>query len=297
MTERGERFVTVMGLIDPEGELRMFPGFSTSAEHRVVTGDHSEYVAELVAADGQVLLAQSIPEHELCTDGGPVVGIALIAKIRFTTGTAVMRITRRNITLAELPVPAEAPTVRLTWEPGERLRRRETITWTAGHPQDVPVHSIVVYDPVGDDSWRPVSLVTNETAYEIDFEQLPGGPACRVGVVCTDGFNTVQTGSAPFPLPLRPCQPFIVAPLDHQHFVVGDQVILRGQGYWMEEDRAEQDALTWWSSLDGELGRGATLSVPLSPGLHTITLAAGRETRVGTMSVTVAVGDGEPSRV
>jgi hypothetical protein len=170
------------------------------------------------------------------------------------------------------------------------------LTWTARHIDERPLHAIVVYDPVGDDGWRPVSLVTEELSYEVDLRQLPGGPHCRLGVVCSDGFNTVQVASPPFPLPLRPCQAFIVAPLDQERFAVGERVVLRGQGYWLEEDQPEEADLRWWSSLDGPLGRGGTLSATLSPGLHALTLAAGRGERIGTMTVTVSVGGEHLSR-
>jgi hypothetical protein len=288
------RFLTVMALLDPDGGVQVFPGFSTTSDHRVLSGHHSEYTAVFLGADGQTLSEQSLGAEDLCTDGGPPAGLALVGKIPFPARATALRISRHDDVLVELGVPETGPEVELTWEPGERVESRITVTWTARHGDDRPVYSIVVYDPVGDDSWRPVSLVTTERSHDVDLRALPGGSRCRLGVVCSDGFNTTQVASRPFSLPPRPCEAFIFAPLDGERFRPGERVVLRGQGYWMEEDRPEIDELTWWSSLDGQLGSGATLAVVLSPGLHTLTLVAGHGDRTGSAAVTTTVEGDRP---
>jgi hypothetical protein len=70
---------------------------------------------------------------------------------------------------------------------------------------------------------------------------------------------------------------------------MNEPVILNGQGYWLEEDQPETVDLTWSSSLDGNLGRGAHLTVALSAGLHAITLRAGSGERVSSSTVSVNV--------
>jgi leucyl aminopeptidase len=60
------------------------------------------------------------------------------------------------------------------------------------------------------------------------------------------------------------------------------------------EDGAISDRLAWTSSVDGALGTGATRSVTLSPGVHTITAAvqdSAGATGSAMASVTVTVGD------
>lgn len=110
-------------------------------------------------------------------------------------------------------------------------------------------------------------------------------------------FDTTAVESPPFAVSLKPCLPSIVAPVDGAVVAPGELLQLVGQGFWMEESRVERERLHWASSLDGDLGRGASVRVErLSEGRHRITLAAGEGNRVGTESVTVTVSGGGPSR-
>jgi hypothetical protein len=292
MSEDGERFLTVIGHVGSDDRVELFPGFATSEPHRVAEEVDSSFVAELLDRDGRVVGRYAVPAGELCADEEPIDGTALMGKVPIPSGTAALRIRRDDRTLYERPVPSEQPEVHMTWDPPDQPGSRETVTWEASHPADLDLYFIVVFNNREDDSgWRPVSLMTSATSHEVDLQQLPGGLKCRLGVICSDGFNTVQATTAPFELPLRPCQAFIVAPLEGERFYSGETVVLRGQGYWMEEDRPEMEELTWSSSLDGELGRGATVSVALRRGQHSVTLRAGYGERISTASVTVRMDD------
>jgi hypothetical protein len=297
MSTNEDRFLTVIGHVTSDDRVDLFPGFATSESHRVEADVESPFVAELLDQDGGVLARHPLPTQELCADGEAIDLIALMGKVPVPSSTSALRIRRDDRTLYERPVSREPPELRLTWRPTGRPSGRETVTWEATHPADLDLHFIVVYNNREDDSgWRPVSLVTPGTSQEVDLEQLPGGPNCRLGVICSDGFNTVWATTSPFELPLRPCQAFIVSPLAGERFSSGEAVVLRGQGYWMEEDRPEMEELTWASSLDGELGRGATVPVALQRGQHTVTLSAGHGDRISTASVSVRVdGDGQIS--
>jgi hypothetical protein len=287
----GDRFLTVLGFVTPDGGLELFPGFETAAPHRVVSDPTSNFVVELLDLENRTLIRHALPAEELCGDGPSTGGTALMGKIPFPGSAATMRILRDEQVLLERSVPAGQPDVRLTWEPSDRLQQHEIVTWEATHPQGLRLHFIVVYDHEGGDRWRPVSLVTSATSYEVNLGQLPGGRRCRLGVIGTDGFNTTWTTSREFTLPLRPCQAFIFSPIDGERLRVGEPLVLRGQGYWMEEDRTELEDLEWFSSLDGALGRGSAVGASLRLGEHTITLLAGRDDRASTMSVTVNVQD------
>lgn len=286
------RYLTVLGLVGPDDQLDLFPGFVTESDHRVLTDRDSPYVVELLGRGDTVLDRRQLPAQELCGDGLSTGGVALMGKVPYPDDTRAMRILRGDQVLLERTVSEQAPEVRLTWRPSDRPRDRESVTWEANHPADLPLHFIVGYDHLGDDGWRPVSLVTSATSHEVDLAHLPGGPHCRLTVLATDGFHTVQSTSAPFELPPRPCQAFVLAPLDGDQLPADSPVVLHGQGHWLEDDRVERDELRWFSSLDGELGRGATLTRRLRPGRHEITLVAGTEGRSSTTSVTVDVAGG-----
>ena len=285
------RYLTVLGLVSEGGQVELFPGFTTESDHRVADERGGPYRVELVGARGTVLSARRVSAQELCAGGVPTGQVALLGKVPVPNGTRTLRIVRGDVVLLERDVPEHPPDVRLTWEPPDAPGDRTTVTWGAEHPDDVPLHFLVVYDPTGDGAWRPVSFVTPERSVDVDLAHLPGGSTCRVAVLASDGFHTVRDTSAPFALPPRPCQAFVLAPLDGDLLPADPPVRFVGQGHWLEEDRIESEALVWTSSRDGELGRGAVVSRSLRPGRHEITLRAGTGDRSSTMMVTIDVGE------
>ena len=69
----------------------------------------------------------------------------------------------------------------------------------------------------------------------------------------------------------------------------GQDVVLAGNGWWLEDARPELERLSWCSDRDGELGRGQTVRTTLSPGEHRLVLTAGDGERAGEEAVTVHV--------
>jgi hypothetical protein len=292
MTDDDARFLTVVGLVKPDDEIDLFPGFVTPTAHRIEADPESPFSVELLDERGRVLHQQSVPAQELCHEGAPADGTALMGKVQLPSATSAIRIRRGQQTLLERALPNQGPQLRLTWEPPENPAGLQTITWTATHPEGVPLHALVAYSHSGDDAWQPLSLVTDAMSHDVDLDNLPGGSACRIAVICSDGFNTVQATSSAFELSPRPCQAFILSPSEGETFRPEESITLVGQGYWMEEDQPEYDDLSWWSSIDGALGRGATVTATLRVGLHTITLASGRDDRTSTSAVNISVSEG-----
>ena len=69
-------------------------------------------------------------------------------------------------------------------------------------------------------------------------------------------------------------------------------LLLRGQGYDMEDGILADDVLSWTSSLEGALGNGSSLTTSgLRVGTHTITLAVTDSNgNVGTETIQVFIG-------
>jgi hypothetical protein len=282
-------FLTVIARVSDAG-VELFPGFTTSAEHRVEPPDReSRYAAELVGQGGRVLNRHPLVAQSPCVEGQPTDDVVVMGKVPAPRGALALRIVRDQETLLEREFSSEPPNLELTWRPPDVAADRVSLSWEASHPAGLPLWFIVVYDHIGDGTWNPVSFVTPLTVHEVDLAHLPGGARCRFGVLCSDGFNTVHETSEPFALPARPCQAFIVSPIDGQSLSEDAPLTLHGQGYWLEEDRPEMDELDWWSSLDGALGYGSTVPIRLRRGSHTITLRAGHGNRTSTASVSVNV--------
>ncbi|MFW5947349.1 MAG: hypothetical protein ACOCUW_02545 [Gemmatimonadota bacterium] len=86
-------------------------------------------------------------------------------------------------------------------------------------------------------------------------------------------------------------EPVIEAPADGSVYDEGDTVTFEGAATDVEDGDLPGSALEWSSSIDGELGDGATLEVPeLSVGDHEIALTAlDSDGNIGTTSIAVIV--------
>jgi hypothetical protein len=91
-----------------------------------------------------------------------------------------------------------------------------------------------------------------------------------------------------FPVLLKPYGAMIHQPLDGAIEAQSAKLCLIGQGYDLEKRRPLFEELSW-SSIDGELGKGARIEVgPLSAGDHVITLITGHGSRVARASIRVS---------
>jgi len=83
----------------------------------------------------------------------------------------------------------------------------------------------------------------------------------------------------------------ITSPVTGLTIAEGTLLRLEGDGTDFEDGAIPDDALSWSSSVDGDLGTGRALDIPsATPGLHTITLSGtDNEGNVGTATVMVDV--------
>lgn len=190
--------------------------------------------------------------------------------------------------LGERKIPMDGPEIKLVWTFAEAPKGgKAVVKWSAKHPGDAPMnHTLcMVYE---DGRWQPLAFTGETTEVEIDLESLPGGPIA-LGVQTTDGFNVTRDQTQQIIRPLKNCIPAIVSPAAEEKFVEGQEITLRGYGYYDESDVREDEWLSWSSDKAGPLGYLSPKSVRLPAGLHTVTLSAGRPGRQGTASVKIFV--------
>ena len=146
------------------------------------------------------------------------------------------------------------------------------------------------YSHDGGRTYRRLGERTSATSVEEDFSGLPGGDACRLRVVVTDGYHNHQSTSPEFSVGVLPVEAFIVSPLDGATLQRGQPALLVGQSYYVETDeRLEDDLLSWSSSLQGRLGEGSLVQAQLQPGEHEIRLHAEAGPRSGADSIKLTV--------
>jgi hypothetical protein len=285
------RFLTVSGILLPDNRLLLEPGFVTD-DPADPTGDGEESIlAEVVGEAESTLLRHRLATARFVGDAEPLAEQAVLGKIPLPVGARSIRFLRDGILIHELVLPQAEPEVTLDWEPGDRPIGRQTVKWSASDRDGLPLRFIAGYSNDAGETWRPLGLPTTETSLEVDFDALPGGNG-RLAVLATNGGRTTRAVSTAFRLPIRPCQALILSPESGSTVASGQDVQLHGQGYYLEEARPEVEQLAWESSIDGELGSGPFLAVPLSDGTHEITLHAGAGRRRGSTTKELIV---EPS--
>lgn len=272
-----------LGRLYPDKRLVLRPGYLSAREPRRVERPSDELIVELLDARGVVLARHPVQLAEYCDDGEQTLReLAVRGWVPFHPATRELRFMQAGLVLLVIQRSDASPEVRLDWAPPALVSGEQRIAWTAQHREALPMQFFLRYTHTGGKRWQRVNFRTGDSALTVDFDQLPGGDRCQIAVVATDGVNTTIAESDPFAVAVKPCQPLIFSPENDQHFVVGELVSLRGQGYYLEERTVEREALQWVSSRDGELGRGLLVeTLELSPGEHEITLRAGSGDRIG----------------
>jgi hypothetical protein len=249
----------------------------------------SPLVAVLLDEKDVVLARHGVPIAHSCQETATS-SIIAHGVIPFHPATQTVRLFWNEIQVYELPVSEHGPAVRLTWEPPKLVAGAHEVFWEADHPMGTPLQFFLRYMNSCGTPWRRVGWRTKANRILVDFDQLPGGDWCRIEVLATDGVNTAAAQSSPFVVPIKSCQAMILGPSDSAIVELGSALKLRGQGFYLEENVPETEALYWRSSLDGRLGQGIILEVPaLSLGEHRIELTAGTGDRAGTATIQLTV--------
>jgi hypothetical protein len=294
--------------------LELMPGYLTSNSQDSQDDPESLLIAEL-SSNAPSLEISSNRESDLkdtlfryglwalpyCADGKNLPELAVRGNIPFPAATSIVRFYWENkpiqfywkdnpILMDELMVSKGKPQIEIKWDAPNSVVGKHTITWIGSHPQDQHLQYFLRYSHDGGNTWQRVGWRTDESRQDIDFDQLPGGESCKVAVVATDGVNTAISESKSFSVPIKPCISIILSPAKGDQFVPDKPVLLRGQGFDMENNTAETEALFWTSSIDGDLGKGMLIEVPrLSIGSHSITLRAGTGVRAGISTIPIQV--------
>lgn len=282
-------FVTISGEFHPDGRFEWRPGYSENIDKSREFSDGLA-AAEVANTRGEILGRWSLSVLTY-TDSGSN-DFTIRGCVPLPEGATVLRIiatpdnrsARRVVT--EQQIPSSVPLVRFTTVPSGRAAGRIRLGWqSSGTPE--AVEYLVQYSVDNGTHWIPASSRLNDHEAEVDLDQMPGGAKCVFRVMASNGVRSGSVVSEPFTVELKRCRSFIVHPRDGGAY--GREVLLSGNGWWLEGDRPELEQLTWSSDVDGLLGRGRTVVASLSPGEHHITLAAGADERAGSSDVRIVV--------
>jgi len=130
------------------------------------------------------------------------------------------------------------------------------------------------YSCDGGTTWQTVVKGGSRQQLQLDTSGLPGGEACHLRVVVTDGYRVRQSVSKAFQVRRKPTLAAVVAPRNGVTVRRGETVRLFGETVGLGR-RGDPAGMNWSSSIDGFLGSGDEVLVhTLARGRHRITLAA-----------------------
>ncbi len=282
-------------LTEAPPSLSLRPSYATVPPKGAQEPPTSRLCAQALDARGEVLAEARLGVQRRCAGERSTPRLVVRGWLPFPDGTARLRFLHDGTSIHELTVSSAAPVLTLGFQPPKLARGRTRVQWSAKHPEGKPIEVFLRYSHDDGKSYARLGLRTTLDHAEVDFDALPGGAACRIAVVATDGARTTIVTSPPFAVPVKACRALILAPEAGRVVPRGTSLDLVGQGFYLEERAPELTALSWTSSRDGTLGSGRRLRVTLSPGHHKLTLSAGVAPRIGTAELNVEVGSEAPA--
>ncbi len=289
----GVPFLRIFGRVGPDNRLVLRPCYLIERPRDGRSRRPPVLIAEVLGADGDVLVRTPLSTRSYCVEGSGDATLAVRGSVPLPPEAARIVILRPDssgrdpIAISELEVPETAPAVRIAKAPAGAAEGCQVVAWEAdGDPP--PVEYRVSYSHDDGRTWLPVGRRTTSREALFDVDELPGGELCRIAVRATNGIRSARAVSDPFRVAPKACRALIQLPLDGQR-LDGQDVVLAGNGWWLEDARPELERLSWCSDRDGELGRGQTVRTTLSPGEHRLVLTAGDGERAGEEAVTVHV--------
>ncbi len=293
-SQRATVYLRVIGRLYPDRRLQLRPGYLSTRRNWVAPEDESALVAEVFDSNERTLGRFPLSLSMTCGSSGN--SQAVRGWVPFHPDAQGVRYLHDGLVIHEVHRNPEAPEVALLWEAAADVRGKQSVEWRVRSPQPAgsPLQFFLRYSCTGGRQWQRISTRTTETHLDVDFDDLPGGDACVLALVATDGINTTEERSDPFQVALKPCRATIISPLDGGHYARDQAIVGMGSGYYLEENAFEPETLTWSSSIQGELGRGPVVEMSnLSAGSHRIRLTVASGPREGYDEVTIEVGESQ----
>jgi len=151
----------------------------------------------------------------------------------------------------------------------------------------------VQYSPDNGNSWKPLVIDHTASTLTIDRMSLTASEYALISVAVSDGINTAVAISDPFRVADNPPLISIYQPgADGLSFDSKQSVMLNVFALDSEDGMLPGAAIAWYSDLNGLLGTGQSLVVPLanlSAGIHLVTATA-TDSAGGTASDSVTFG-------
>lgn len=219
--------------------------------------------------------------------------LAIRAFIPILAGTKSVRFSLFGETILDLPFPDKPPEIKVNWHDvlaGPEALGQRRIEWTAAAEKVEAFRAYGEYSSDNGRSWQRLLRMGTGHTLLVDLDRLPGGKSCKLALLVSDGVRVSRSESPAFANQIKPCVAMILKPADGATFKEGEAVEMVGQGFYLEEQKAEKSEIRWESSKNGLLGTGQMIAAAnLSKGEHIITVRVGKGQRAGSKSIGIKI--------
>jgi hypothetical protein len=220
------RFLRFAGRLWENMEFERETGWETETVHRLPEPD-DRYRVVLQDGEGGVLVAATPGfERDLCRAAyGGMEWERLVAYVPLHPDARAVELRRGEQVLHRAEIAGRRPTVRITrLDPpdGESVG----LAWAAEHDRPLRYHVAFV-----DGRGRAFTVARglDRRDLTVDTSRYPGGAACRLAVLATDGLRSAHALSGPFPIPEKPLRVVLLTPADGATLPPDQPLSLGGQ--------------------------------------------------------------------
>ncbi len=269
-------FLIVVGMADLDGNTASLESvYQITQEATVPLPVPGDWTIALVDAGENDLATYDFTPNELTeSEESPGRPAVISEVVPWEVGTVKVEIRYLGSVVESRSASANPPSVNIT-APGNAVTLTAgefNVTWTGSDPDGDSLTYSVLYSNDGGSTWEALATELDVTELTLDTDNLPGGSG-MVRIVASDGLLSGQDTSGAFNVPLHAPDAQIVQPAENQVFYPTQQVVMQGTAYDLEDGSLGDEAFQWSSSINGDLGSGATLNTAeLSTGVHVISM-------------------------
>ena len=252
----------------------------------------SPYSLVFLDTGGTTLQVTPFALGEASSHSGPPDRLLALAA-RVPPGAARAEVRNGSSVLYGLGLGGTAPTV--TGVQARLAGDHVALTWVGGGSG---LSYNVYLEPGGGRAAQPIAIGLRGSTYDVSLDLLASGAHARFAVEASDGYNTGRGTSNEVSIPVSPPAIAITGPTSLDHLYSERPVNLGAIALAADGSAIGPGSISWKSNLDGDLGRGATITHRLRPGTHditvTVTPASGPSASAG---VRLTVASGAPAEV
>lgn len=182
------------GFLDEAMDFTPLPGWETKRMARRPAEGSSEYRLELLDMHEQVLTSTPVNVEfgATCNDGSTLRSTRVVAYVPAQMNGELLVFRRGDLVIHRREVSGSAP--RLTLGKPEIKGSRVRLAWKASAARPL------TFNVVASSGERRfvIERATERDSVQIDWRQLPGGDACRIGVLATDGVRSTAAMTRAF---------------------------------------------------------------------------------------------------